>query len=105
MISSRVLCCLFVTTTLEAAELPTGVDLPIDTELEASIVAATRYFHPENCVSKQFKTTLEEYKSYWSVTLVELESDDASTCSARTVFVCRANGRVVIDDPESACAT
>ena len=105
MISSRVLCCLFVTTTLEAAELPSSVDLPIDTELEASIVAATKHFHPENCVSEQFRTTLKDYKSYWSVTLVEMESDDASTCSVRTVYVCKASGRVIIDDPESACAT
>jgi len=105
MISFRILCCLIVSSTLTAAELPAGVDLPIDRQVEASIVAATKYFHPEKCVPQEFKTVLKEYDLYWAVTLVGAESDVAPTCSAKTVYVCKANGDLILDDPETACDT
>jgi len=78
---------------------------PIDSEVKASTVAATEYFHPQACVSNSFfQTVLEEFEAYWAVTVKDDGQDGTETCSRMTVYVCKLSAKVVLDEPEIACS-
>ena len=81
------------------------IELPVDNEMKASIVAAIEYFHPQECVSSDFKTTLEEFETYWAVTLTDNGREVPIACPLTTVYVCKSNASLVHGDPLTACAT
>lgn len=80
------------------------IQAPIDSEVKASIVAATKHFHQQNCVSDEFRTSLEELQTYWVVTLTDDGRDGSIECNPTTVYVCKSNAKVVFDDPVDACS-
>jgi hypothetical protein len=82
----------------------TDIQTPIDNEMKASIVAAKDHFHSQACVSDGFKTSLEEFETYWTVTLTDDGREGAITCEPATVYVCKSNARVVLENPLTACS-
>lgn len=95
------ICLVFVCFGAQAEEIAP----PIDSEVKASTVAATEYFHPQACVSdSSFQTALEEFEAYWAVTVTDDGQDGAATCSRMTVYVCKLTAKVVLDEPEVACS-
>jgi hypothetical protein len=80
------------------------VDLPIDSNVKASIIAAKKHFQLQHCVSDEFETTLEAFATYWAVTLTDDGRDGAVTCNPATVFVCKLTAKLVFDDPVAACS-
>ena len=82
----------------------TDMETPVNNEMKASIVAAKNHFHLQACVSDGFKTSLEEFGTYWTVTLTDDGREGAITCEPATVYVCKSNAQVVFENPATACS-
>ncbi len=80
------------------------IELPIDSNVKASIIAAKKHFHLQDCVSDEFETMLEEFPTYWAVTLTDDGRDGPVTCKPTTVFVCKLSAKVVFGEPVAACS-
>jgi len=82
----------------------TDIQTPIDNEMKASIVAAKNHFQPQACVSDGFRTSLEEFETYWTVTLTDDGRDGPIACEPATVYVCKSSAQIVFEDPATACS-
>ena len=81
---------------------PPGVP-PIDSEDEAIFVASKDFFMLQSCVSYEFKTTVEEFETYWSVTSKDIDPVGDRPCRTVTVAVCKSNGNLEFDQLNISC--
>ena len=89
-----------------AAEIPPPPGVPpIDSEEEAVYVAKRDYFMLQSCVSPQFRTTVKEFDSYWTVTSIDMKPLGERPCRTMVVSICKSDGRLIYEKSEINCET
>ncbi len=87
--------------TAESLPLP-GVP-PIDSKEEALFIAETEVLRLQSCVSKEFRTTVEEFEKYWKVTSKDVDPASVRPCGKVTALICKATGKIVFDQTTEEC--
>lgn len=86
-----------------AESLPLPGAPPIDSEEEALFVAETEVFRLQSCVSKEFRTTVEEFDVYWKVTSEDVDPVGVRPCRKVTALICKATGKIIFDQASEEC--
>ena len=76
---------------------------PIDSEEEALFVAETEVFRLQSCVSKEFRTTVEDFEAYWKVTSEDIDPVGVRPCRKVTALICKATGKIIFDQASEKC--
>lgn len=87
--------------TAESLPLP-GVP-PIDSEEEALFVAETEVLRLQSCVSKEFRTTVEEFEKYWKVMSEDVDPVGVRPCGKVSALICKATGKIIFDPASEEC--
>ena len=93
----------FLVTDANAESLPLPGTPPIDSEEEALFVAETEVFRLQSCVSKEFRTTVEEFEEYWKVTSEDLDPVGVRPCRKVTALICKESGKIIFDQASEEC--
>ncbi len=86
-----------------AESLPVPGVPPIDSEEEALFVAETEVLRLQSCVSKEFRTTVEEFEKYWKVTSEDVDPVGGRPCGEVTALICKASGKIIFDQASEEC--
>ena len=89
---------------ISVAEIPPPPGVPpIDSEEEAIYVAERDYFMLQSCVSQKFKTDVEEFDSFWTVTSTDTKPLGERPCRTMVVSICKSDGRLIYEKSTINC--
>ncbi len=86
-----------------AESLPVPGAPPIDSEEEALFVAETEVLRLHSCVSKEIRTTVEEFGNHWKITSEDVDPVGVRPCRKVIALICKVTGKVIFDPASEEC--